>query len=280
MIRVGLDTATRWWDVEVTLTDRQTAFDSSFSSSSEIHTRVDFFRGPVFLPPFFFLKARLLNMKLKRVRMEYIDGRRTAPNASGEQLPLPRDLTAVRDARRFHLLGLVHFFFQCVCLFLYRFLFYLRKPVSRRQMLRPRCRQKIEKVAEHLINAEWNLRSPPFSLRERERRSRPGCSRASVSNAFLLVTFAETASALGGPVGEGCPWQRLTDTPLCRRLQGWRRAGGLCGGCREPSSHPLTLRVPLKDAALRRSLDGLISKKCTSRAHELHQKNFKIKIKQ
>lgn len=104
MIRVGLDTATRWWDVEVTLTDRQTALDSSFSSSSEIHTRVDFFRGPVFLPPFFFLKARLLNMKLKRAHMEYIDGRRTAPDASGEQLPLPRDLTAVRDARRFHLL--------------------------------------------------------------------------------------------------------------------------------------------------------------------------------
>lgn len=158
-------------------------------------------------------------MKLKRVHMEYIDGRRTAPSASGEQLPLPRDLTAVRDAWRFHLLGLVHFFFQCVCLFLYRFLFYLRQPVSRRQMLRPRCRQKIEKVAERLINAGWNLRSPPFSLRERERRSRPaavGPPFRTLSCWWRLQRQPLLSGGLWGRVARGSSWLTRRSAVACR----------------------------------------------------------------
>lgn len=66
MIPVVPDTATRWRDVEVTLTDRQSAFDSSFSLSSEIHTRVDFLGAPVSLPPFCLFKGETFKYEAQK----------------------------------------------------------------------------------------------------------------------------------------------------------------------------------------------------------------------
>lgn len=65
---------------------------------------------------------------------------------------------------------------------------------------------------------KWNLHSPPFSFWKSMRYS--GRLEQSVRFKRFLVVFCEDSVPARGPVGEGCPWQRLTDTPFWRCLQG------------------------------------------------------------